>query len=90
MKYVILYLLTLSLIGVVLTIYDKVAAIYQKRRVPEKTIFAFSFLGAAAAIYITMKIIRHKTLHKRFMVGLPCIILLQIALCFTFKYLTTV
>ncbi len=30
-------------------------------------------------MYMTMKLIRHKTLHKRFMIGIPLIILLQCA-----------
>lgn len=30
-------------------------------------------------MYITMRTIRHKTLHKRFMIGLPVIIILQTA-----------
>lgn len=28
-------------------------------------------------MYITMKAIRHKTLHKKFMIGLPLLILLH-------------
>ena len=31
-------------------------------------------------MYAVMQIIRHKTKHKRFMIGIPLIILLQIAL----------
>ena len=31
-------------------------------------------------MYLTMHIIRHKTLHKRFMIGLPALIILQIAI----------
>ena len=31
-------------------------------------------------MYLTMRIIRHKTLHKKFMIGIPLIILLQIVL----------
>ncbi len=31
-------------------------------------------------MYAVMRIIRHKTLHNKFMVGIPLIILLQIAI----------
>lgn len=37
----------------------------------------FAALGGAAAMYVTMKAIRHKTLHKKFMVGLPVFIILH-------------
>ena len=52
-------------------------------RVPEKTLFAFSIAGGSIGMYATMYLIRHKTKHKRFMIGLPIIILLQsvILLC---------
>ena len=29
-------------------------------------------------MYLTMRIIRHKTLHKSFMIGIPLIVILQI------------
>ena len=88
MKYVLICLALISIVGVFVTAYDKLASIGGKRRISEKTIFLLSFLGGSVFIYITMKIIRHKTLHKRFMIGLPCIIILQIALCVLIWYLT--
>lgn len=56
---------------------DKLKAKLDGWRVPEKTLFITSFLGGALGMYITMQLIRHKTQHKRFMIGLPVIILLQ-------------
>lgn len=44
---------------------------------PEKTLFALSVVGGALGMYATMCLIRHKTRHKRFMIGLPIIILIQ-------------
>lgn len=74
---IIIYILFVSLIGVALTLWDKHCAVNKKRRVPEKMLFAFAFLGGALPMLITMKIIRHKTRHKRFMLGLPAAILIQ-------------
>ena len=88
MKYVLIYFGIISLFGVLITIYDKLAAMGGKRRISEKNIFLLSFLGGALSIYITMKAIRHKTLHKRFMIGLPCIIIFQIVFCFLIWHLT--
>ena len=74
------WLALISLISVSLTVYDKVAAKKRPRsRIPEKTLLICGALGGAAAMYITMLLIRHKTKHKKFMVGLPAIIALQIA-----------
>ncbi len=49
------------------------------RRVPEKTLLIISALGGSIAMLITMRAIRHKTQHAKFMVGIPVIILLQCA-----------
>ncbi|MGN1442498.1 MAG: DUF1294 domain-containing protein [Acutalibacteraceae bacterium] len=68
-----------SVLAVVLTVTDKLCAKRHKRRIPEKTLILVGILGGAALEYITMKIIHHKTLHKKFMVGLPLIFLLQLA-----------
>ena len=74
------YLLIVSLWALIVTCYDKYAA--KKRpehRVREMTLFAVSALGGSLAMLLTMLSIRHKTLHKRFMIGIPLIIVLQIA-----------
>ena len=39
-----------------------------------------SAIGGSVGMYLTMKKIRHKTRHPKFMVGIPVIIALQIAL----------
>lgn len=74
-----IYFLVISFCSAVLTCSDKRLAKKGGRRVPEKKLFGAALLGGALSMYITMRIIRHKTLHKRFMIGLPVIILLQTA-----------
>lgn len=76
--FVLSYFVLISLITFAVTYADKRKAIKSKRRVPEKTLFLLAFMGGSVAEYLTMKVIRHKTLHKRFMIGLPIIIILQI------------
>lgn len=81
-KYIILaavcWFAVISLVGVILTVYDKRIAGSGKRRVPEATLMAVGLLGAAGPMYLTMKKIRHKTKHKKFMLGLPAEVLLHI------------
>ena len=76
--FIIAYLVFISVVTSSITIADKIKAGKGSFRVPEKTLFIFAFLGGSVAEYITMKIIRHKTLHKKFMIGLPLIIILQL------------
>lgn len=74
---VIAYVAVISIVSVVMTINDKSCAKKGKWRVPEKTLFILSALGGSVAMYITMKAIRHKTQHKRFMIGIPAIMVVQ-------------
>ena len=79
MEYILIYFVAISLITIIVTVYDKKAANkWTKHRVPEKILFLLAILGGSLAEYLTMLKIRHKTKHKRFMIGLPIIILLQV------------
>ena len=49
-------------------------------RISEKTLIVLALLGGSVAEYLTMRLIRHKTLHKKFMIGLPVIIIIQLVL----------
>ena len=73
------YLIVISAITAIITVYDKLAAkLLPRHRIPESVLLIAGFMGAAAAEYITMKIIRHKTRHKIFMRGLPAMIVLHL------------
>ncbi len=74
-----LYLAVLSALSVIVTVVDKCSAKCRARRVSEKALFILAILGGSGAMYLTMLLIRHKTLHKRFMLGLPTVLLLQAA-----------
>lgn len=69
-----------SLVAVAITVYDKYAAEKAWRRIPEKVLFILAAVGAAPAMYITMRLIRHKTRKARFMAGIPGIFLAQVLL----------
>ncbi len=81
-KVLCIYIGVLSVISVILCTYDKLISKRNKvsLRIPEATLMWLSALGGAAAMLLWMLIIRHKTKHPKFMVGLPVIIALQIAL----------
>ena len=72
------YFAAVSLLGVVLVLADKRAAVKHRWRISEKTLMLVGFFGGALFEYITMKLIRHKTLRKKFMIGLPLMIAFHI------------
>lgn len=80
MKYIFIWLGVISVISVIATIYDKIAAKTGNRRIAEKTLMLLGLLGGASMMLLTMLIIRHKTRHAKFMVGLPLEILLHIGI----------
>lgn len=77
MKYILIYSVIVSVISIAVTVYDKIASKTSATRVSEKALMSIGLLGGASAMLITMLIIRHKTRHIKFMLGLPLEILLH-------------
>lgn len=80
MEYLFIYLLIISVISVFVTVLDKYLAKHNMWRISEKALLVFAALGGGLAMYITMRIIRHKTRKNKFMFGIPAIILLEIGI----------
>lgn len=82
-----LYFATVSIVAVGVCVYDKIAAkTLPRHRVPETVLLFLSMIGGSAAMLLAMLIIRHKTKHKKFMIGIPLILAMQLALCVGFVY----
>ena len=82
-KFALIYIAAVSLISVIVTVYDKIAAKRGASRTPEKTLLLLSALGGSVFMFLTMLMIRHKTQHLKFILGIPFIIIFQvIAVCF--------
>ena len=84
LKILLIYLGVISVISIIVCIYDKLFSKFNnvKLRVPEKSLFFLSLLGGSAAMFLCMLLIRHKTKHIGFMIGIPAIILLHGALVY--------
>lgn len=82
------YFLLISLIAVTATLLDKYRAKHHKWRIPEATLLLLSALGGSAAMLITMRLIHHKTRKKKFMIGIPAILILQLAAAAAIFWLT--
>ena len=82
------YIAVISLISIIVCVYDKKISKRNnvKLRIPEKSLFLWSAAGGSLAMFITMKLIRHKTKHVSFMVGIPLIFVLQVALVAALVY----
>ena len=80
-KAAIVYIAVISLISVIVCCYDKIAAKhFTKHRTRESSLLLLSALGGSIAMLITMFVIRHKTKHAKFMVGIPLIIAAQVVI----------
>ena len=87
-KIILIYLAAISFISIVVCMYDKIVSKKNRveLRVPEKTLIILSLLGGSVAMYLTMQMIRHKTKHAKFMIGIPIIIILHAALVVCYFY----
>ena len=76
-----IYFAFVSLMAITVTVYDKmISKRAGKMRVRESTLFLLAALGGSLSMYATMLFVRHKTKHKRFMIGIPAIMAAQAAL----------
>ena len=79
MKYLLIYLLIVNAIAFLLMLIDKQKARKKKWRIPETTLMGFAALGGSIGALMGMYTFRHKTLHKKFTLGIPAILIFQIA-----------
>ncbi len=77
-KLAFIFFACISTVTIIVTAADKINSKSGRRRIPEDFLLTLAVLGGALPEYIIMKTIRHKTRHKKFMIGLPLIIILQI------------
>ena len=83
------YLAIISIISIIVCIYDKILSKKNRveLRIPEAVLLLLSALGGSVAMFITMLLIRHKTKHVKFMLGIPVIMILQAAVAFGIYFL---
>ena len=88
-----IYFLVINIIGFLSMGIDKWKSRRQAWRIAESTLFLISIAGGSAGSIMGMYVFHHKTLHRKFTLGLPIILFLQIVigiliyfyLPFTFK-----
>ena len=74
------YLVAVNIAAFALMGIDKKRAINHAWRIPEKTLFLSAILGGSIGAIAGMQLFRHKTKHWYFVIGMPLILVAQLAL----------
>ena len=74
------YLLVINVTGFVLMFIDKRRAQNNQWRIKEATLFLTAAIGGSIGSMLGMKVFRHKTKHLSFLIGMPAIFIVQVAL----------
>lgn len=85
---IIIYLVSINLIGLLVMYIDKKKAKYGRWRIPEKTLLIVALLGGSIGTMIGMRLFRHKTQKIKFTLGFPTILISEIIIItyFLIKY----
>ena len=73
-------LLLVNVVTFIIYGIDKYKAIKEKWRIPEATLLLMAVFGGSIGAWLGMRVFHHKTTHRKFNIGVPTIIILQIAL----------
>ena len=79
LKLLLIYLILINAAGFLLMLADKYKAKKHLWRIPEATLMLSAAMGGSVGALLGMYTFRHKTRHPKFTVGIPVILVLQIA-----------
>ena len=77
--YLFWYLVIINLVSAAVCVFDKRRAVRNKWRISEKSLMLLAVLGGGVGMYAAMLAVRHKTRKKKFMIGIPVIIIIETA-----------
>jgi uncharacterized membrane protein YsdA (DUF1294 family) len=80
MKYLFIYLTLINAAAFVLMLADKHKAKKKQFRIPEATLMGVAALGGSIGALAGMYLVRHKTKHIKFTLGIPLILAVQLLL----------
>lgn len=78
----IVYLITVNVLGLVLMLADKRKAQKKTWRIPEHVLLGTAVIGGSLGVLVGMYAFWHKIRHSRFRNGVPLIIALHILIAF--------
>jgi uncharacterized membrane protein YsdA (DUF1294 family) len=85
-RYLIIYVLVINIIGFFIMGIDKYKAKKGYWRTPEKTLFTITLLGGGVGTIVGMYLFRHKTKKLKFTIGFPTILIAEIAIFIYFGF----
>ena len=80
MKIIAVYLIIINVATFFVYGLDKRKARLNRWRIPESTLLLFAAVGGSVGALLGMKVFRHKTKHRKFTIGVPMILIVQLAL----------
>ena len=86
-KNIIIYLISINIIGFLIMWLDKRKAIKGSWRIPEKTLFIITAIGGGIGTTAGMFVFRHKTKKLNFLIGFPLITILEIILMIYYLFI---
>jgi len=88
MKYLLYYLLIINAFSFLLMLVDKFKAKKNLWRIPEAALMGTAALGGSIGALCGMYLVRHKTRHLKFTLGIPLILCVQVfaAIMFLTKF----
>ena len=78
MKFFLIYLAIINAGAFLLMLIDKIKACNGLWRISEATLIGSAVLGGSVGALLGMYLVRHKTQHPKFTVGVPVILVLQV------------
>ncbi|MDD3402185.1 MAG: DUF1294 domain-containing protein [Hespellia sp.] len=78
-EYILIYLLVINLLTILIYGDDKARARRGVWRISEATLLFLALIGGSIGALLGMYLFHHKTKHKKFTIGVPMILLAQIA-----------
>lgn len=81
------YLLGINAITFALYGIDKLKSKKGWWRIPEKALLMLAIIGGSIGALCGMRLFHHKTKHKRFYLGVPILLAIQVALICYFRFM---
>lgn len=82
MEAIVYFLVSFNILAFIVYGIDKWRAAHGRWRIPESTLLGLAVIGGSIGALLGMKVWHHKTKHKKFVFGLPAILLIQLIILY--------
>ena len=77
---ILIYLVAINVVTFFMYGIDKWKAKRSKWRISEATLLGMAVIGGSIGAWLGMRVWHHKTMHKKFQLGIPLILIIQLAI----------